>query len=200
MIVIGIDPALGGGHAMVVADLGEQLTILDALAVHDLSQTEQQIDLLETFAVKYRPSVVVVEIDAQQKGLGNDERMKALGNRYGFSIRPHITRGKKLDEVFGVASMDQSFKRGEIRIPYGDQLSRDRMNPLIHQLESWRPPEKTASGQVRFATKNLRQDLVMALWFVWRIWIPTRDAVVTAPAPAWRPAGMFADPRFVGAT
>src|SRR5258708_1919827 len=139
MMVLGVDPALGGGHAMVASDLGDKLTIVDARSDTGLSRTEEQLELIGNFVVNYRPSVVIVEFDSQQKGLGNDERLRALGHRHGFVIRPHLTRQKKMDEIFGVASMDQSFRKGEIRIPWGDQPTKDRMNDLVTQLKAWRP-------------------------------------------------------------
>jgi hypothetical protein len=182
MIELGLDPALGGGNAMVVADLGEKLTILDCRTDYDLSQTEEQLLLLDGFCRMYRPTVVTVEFDAQQKGLGNDERLKEMSRELGFSIRPHLTRGQKMDEIFGVASMDQSFKKGEIRIPYADQRSQDRMANLLTQLRAWRPDVKT---------KNLTQDLVMALWFVWKHWMTVRKVHEVAPAPAFRPSWIF---------
>jgi hypothetical protein len=178
-VVLGVDPALGGGFARVVCDLGDKLTILDAVTTYDLSRTEEQIDLITETVKKYRPSAVIIEFDAQQKGLGNDDRMRALSALWGFQIRPHITRGTKMDEVFGVASMDQSFKVGDIRIPYGDQLTQDRMSHLLNQLRAWRPDIKT---------KNLTQDLVMALWFVWRHWMQIRKAHQAPPIPARRPS------------
>jgi len=189
MIVIGIDPALGGGYARVVADLGEQLTILDALTTYDLSRTEEQLDLLELHVSVYRPSMVIVEADAQQKALGNDDRMKAMAARYGFAIRPHMTRNQKMDAIFGVASMDQSFKAGEIRIPYGDAQTQDRMAPLLSQLRAWRPDVKT---------KMLTQDLVMALWFCWRYWMQIRKVHEEPPPIAWRPSWVHSDAAYRG--
>lgn len=169
---------------MVCADLGANLTILDARTDTGLNRTEEQLELLGSFVVKYKPSVVIVEFDSQQKGLGNDERLRALGHRHGFTIRPHLTRQKKMDEVFGVASMDQSFRKGEIRIPWADQPSKDRMNDLVTQLKAWRPDIKT---------KNLTQDLVMALWFLHLYWMEIRKAHNVTPAPAWRPSWVMAE-------
>ena len=179
LTALGVDPALGGGMALVAADLSEKLTILDCSTTYNLSRTEEQLELIGWYVVKYRPSVVIIEFDSQQKGLGNDERLRALGHRHGFTIRPHLTRQKKMDEVFGVASMDQSFKKGDIRIPYKDQADKDRMADLIAQLKAWRPD---------IATKHLTQDLVMALWFVHLFWFETRRVHTPEPAPAWRPS------------
>ncbi len=186
MIVIGVDPALGGGMAQVVCDESSKLQILDCRVDYDFNQTEEQLLAIETFAATYRPSILIVEYDAQQKGLGNDDRLKEMGNRYGFTIRPHITRGTKMDETFGVASMDQSFKKGDIRIPYADQNTQDRMAALLNQLRAWRPDIKT---------KNLTQDLVMALWFVWRHWYQINRAHHEPAPPAYRPSWIFQEQR-----
>lgn len=179
MIEVGVDPALGGGCALVCAHLGSKLSVVDAITKTGLNRTEEILELVEMFAATYRPSFVIIEMDSQQKGLGNDDRLRALGQRYGFSIRPHLTRGQKVDEVFGVASMDQSFRKQEISIPWKDQSDKDRMHELVAQLRNWRPDIKT---------KNLTQDLVMALWFVWKHWRQQLKQVHVEPAPAWRPS------------
>jgi hypothetical protein len=179
---IGLDPALGGQCGFTCAELGEQFVILDAAAPGGYSKVEQIFTQLELMAAAYRPSLVIVEFDAQQKGIGNDDRLAEMGRRLGFSVRPHITRGQKMDPVFGVASMDQSFKAGDIRIPYGDQTTKDRMAPLIEQFRAWRPD---------VPTKNLTQDLVMSTWFIWRHWMEIRKKHREPPVPAWRPSWLI---------
>lgn len=189
MIEIGIDPALGGGFAQVCCELGQKLVILDARVDYDFNQTEQQLLAIESMVATYRPSILTVEFDAQQKGLGNDDRLREMSNRYGFTVRPHLTRGQKMDEVFGVASMDQSFKKGDIRIPWKDQQTQDRMAPLVTQLRAWRPDIKT---------KNLTQDLVMALWFVWKHWMLINKSHHEPPPPAFRPSWVLQEAGYRG--
>lgn len=183
-IALGVDPALGGGNALVCAHLGDKLTVLDARTDTGLSRTEEQLDLIQSFVVLYKPNVVIIEFDAQQRGLGNDERLRAMGLRHGFVIRPHHTHHKKMDEVFGVASMDQSFKKKEIRIPWGDHATIDKMTPLVSQLRAWRPDIKT---------KFLTQDLVMSLWFIHLYWMQIRVQHREAPVPASRPSWLHPD-------
>ena len=55
MIVMGFDPALGGGTAQVICDLGDKLVILDAITTYDLSRTEEQIDLIKEWVIRYHP-------------------------------------------------------------------------------------------------------------------------------------------------
>ena len=85
-----------------------------------------------------------------------------MTERYGFRVREHLTGVNKYDETIGVPSMALSFMRGEIDIPYADDPStRHQADELIRQLKAWRPLKR--------GTK-LRQDQVMALWFIWILW------------------------------
>ena len=186
MKVMSLDPALGGGCAILCAHLGDKLTILDGRVDYGLQKTEEIFEMIEHFAAEYAPSLLIVEYDAQQKGIGNDDRLALLGRRYGFHVRPHLTRGNKMDAIFGVASMDQSFKRAEIRIPYGDTYTQEKMGPLVDQLKAWRPDIPTA---------QLTQDLVMALWFLWKHWMEIKKVHKEPAAPAWRPSWLIQERR-----
>lgn len=189
LTVLSIDPALGGGTALVCAEhTGRRLRVIDARTRSGLQKTEEQLELISEFATKYRPSLLIVEFDAQQKGLGNDDRLRAMGTRLGFTILPHITRGQKFDVPYAVASMNQSFVRGEISIPWGDDETRDRMHDLVYQLRGWRIPEQgKRDRQV--------QDLVMALWFQWRHWMLTREGTKSGSVTAKRPSWLMSDLR-----
>jgi hypothetical protein len=182
---MSIDPALGGGNAvMVVEPTTKCLYVVDCRIDYGLSKTEQQIEILTTMARRYKPSLLIVETDSQQKGLGNDDRLAAVATMLGFTIRPHLTRSAKSiksDPVYHVAAMNQSFVKQEISIPWADEDTRRRMEPLVHQLRMWRPD---------IPTKKLRQDAVMALWFVWREWMKVRDARRQQPVAQDRPSWM----------
>jgi transposase-like protein len=190
--ILSIDPALGGGTALVAASVrADRLDVLDAYTVRGLARTEQQIELIAQYARRYKPSILIVEYDAQQKGLGNDDRLRALGRQLGFTIVPHTTRGQKFDVPYAVASMNQSFVKHEISIPWADEETRQRMEVLVHQLRGWRIPEKgKRDTQI--------QDLVMALWFIWRYWMQTRGVAdkkfERAKRPSWL-SSSFPDPR-----
>jgi hypothetical protein len=181
---LSIDPALGGGNAVIcVQPTTKQLAVIDCRIDYGLAKTEQQIEIIRTMAMRYRPSLVIVEFDAQQKGLGNDDRLDAIATMLGFVVKPHRTANNKAikgDPIYHVAAMNQSFVTGEISIPWADEEYRRKMEPLIHQLRMWRPD---------LPTKKLRQDAVMALWFCWREWMRIRDGrraqVPLQPRPTW---------------
>lgn len=189
-VVLGCDPALGGGNAVIACALGaDKLYVLDCKIDYGLSKTEQQIESIAYMARKYRPHMLILEFDSQQKGLGNDDRLAELGDVLGFSIKPHLTRNNKhMDAVFGVASMDQSFRKKEISIPWSNEMDPDtrrRMQPLVDQLRKWRPD---------IPTKLLRQDACMALWFCWRHWMQIRKVHEPTPQPISVPSWLTTSP------
>ena len=107
-------------------------------------------------------SDVVIEAMVFQKGLSRDERLIEMTQRYGFRVREHLTGVNKYNETIGVPSMALSFMRGDIDIPYADDKStRHMVDQLIRQLKAWRPLKRGT---------RLRQDQVMALWFIWILW------------------------------
>lgn len=172
-ITMSLDPALGGGNALLVcAHHPDKLEIIDGALDYDLSQVEQILTRIAEYAGRYQPVELIVERDAFQKGLANDDRLHELGKRFGFRVHPHTTTGNKADPILGVASMAGSFIRGEVRIPWGDDYAQRRMEPLCHQLRSWRP---------NMPGRLLVQDMVMSLWFNWRDWMSRRQTINKPP-------------------
>jgi len=160
--VVGLDPALTGGNAMVcTAYSTDRFEVLDALLEYQIGSVEVILQRIEAWAILYNFDVLVVEENAFQKGLVYDDRLKALARQYGFIIHAHTTGRNKLDEDLGVARMPSSFIAGQVSIPWADTTSIKRMETLCEQLMNWRPH---ASGM------KLRQDLVMAFWFCWLDW------------------------------
>lgn len=189
--VLGMDPALGGGTAIVACYVtADRLFVVDCEVRYGLNRNEEQLEMIEVFARRYLPSMLVMEFDSHQKGLGNDDRLRSLASELGFEIRPHLTRMQKQDVTFGTAQMNRSFIAREISIPWSDGPTRDRMGPLVSQLRAWRPPAiDVSTGR---AKKGPKQDLVMALWFVWKWWFGRvlelrehRPALSAQSRPSW---------------
>ena len=165
-VVLSLDPALGGGNALLAASYGkERLNLIDLRLDYGLGRTEDIIAGIYDFAVRYHPQDVVIESVAFQRGLARDDRLRKLAKQMGFRIREHATHNNKTDPILGVSSMASSFIRTEIRIPWGTQLAASRFDDLIAELLSWRPD---------VPTKLLKQDTVMALWFAWKFWMEKR--------------------------
>ena len=164
-VYIGVDPALGSNNCVIAATPHEgKLKILFIREDLGLTRNEQILGIVEEAVLqcgRNGSSVTDVIIEAMvfQKGLSRDERLIEMTQRYGFRVREHLTGINKYDETIGVPSMALSFMRGDIEIPYADDPStRHQADQLIRQLKAWRPLKR--------GTK-LRQDQVMALWFIW---------------------------------
>lgn len=160
--VLSLDPALGGGNSLTVTQFGRSLKILDQITDYNLARTEQILNRIQEAAIRYRPSYLIIERNAFQKGLARDDRLLTMSSSYGFRLLEHQTHLNKRDETFGVASMAQDFARQLIEIPWADDpITRARMEPLVSELEAWRAD---------VPTRKIRQDRVMSLWFAWLRW------------------------------
>ncbi len=185
--ILGVDPALGGGNAIVAAEMTHShLHLLDVDRRFDLERTEQILAVIDSMAYRYKPRIVVIEEVSFQRGLKNDERLRDLGKKHGFIIHGHYTHSNKLDEVIGVASMATALEYNEMTIPWADDLAKTRFTPWCEEMLSWRPD---------VPTKRLRQDMVMATWFVWLYWQRTRrhmeragEPIFTRQGLPWQPA------------
>ena len=173
-IYIGLDPALGGNNCVMAATPHEdKLKILFLREDIGFTRNEQILGVVEDAILRCRKngasvSDVVIEAMVFQKGLARDQRLIEMTDLYGFRVREHLTGMNKYDETIGIPSMALSFMRGEIEIPYADDApTRHQADELIRQLKSWRPLVRGT---------HLRQDRVMALWFIWILWRQRRAA------------------------
>ena len=167
-VYIGLDPALGSNNCIVAATPHEgKLKILFVKEDVGFTRNEQILGVVEEAVQRCMAngstvSDVVIEAMVFQKGLSRDERLIEMTNKYGFRVREHLTGVNKYDEAIGVPSMALSFMRGEIELPWADDTqTRHQIGELIRQLKTWRPLKRGT---------RLRQDQVMALWFIWILW------------------------------
>jgi len=179
--ILGLDPALTNWNCFVMTvATNDGLHVVDVRRDRLLGSTEQVLAKLDVLAVLYRPDVVVVEGNAYQKGLVNDLRLRELSRQRGFIVVEHETGRNKLDESLGVGRMPTSFVQGKISIPWGDERSRHTFEPFIGELHNWR---------ANVPTRQLRQDMVMALWFCWLEW-QRRVNTIGQDRPNWKARGL----------
>jgi len=164
---IGLDPAIGSTNAFAVAEYTpEKLIVRRVRADVGLSRNEEIMQILEQLVLDARPGFVrdvVVEAMAFQRGLTRDERLRELAKRHRFTTSEHLTGTNKYDENIGIASMADSFAKGQIEFAWAeDHQTRHEMQGLVNELMAWKPGRRGT---------QLRQDRVMALWFVWIRWM-----------------------------
>jgi hypothetical protein len=160
--VCGLDPAMVGDTAAVcyaIDRISHKRYIVDAIKI--TRPTPAQIrQLITDWTHVYAPSEWIVERNAFQSFLTQDEGIRQFLASRGVLLREHHTGNNKWDAGFGVASMSTLFgtKQADgkhhrdnlIHLP-SDQT--ENIKALIEQLITWSP---TTKGKT---------DMVMALWF-----------------------------------
>jgi hypothetical protein len=175
-VIMGLDPALVNWNALFVAGCtAESFAMIDGRRDKGLGSTEAILAKVDFLASQHHPHILVVEGNAYQRGLANDQRLRDLGRLHGFRVVEHQTGQNKMDEFLGVARMPTSFVKGEIIFPWGDEPSQALVGQLIEEMHLWRPDKKA---------KIIRQDFLMAMWFCWLEWQRLR-AHLTVDAIPW---------------
>lgn len=178
-LAIGVDPGFGINATMVAAFCPGRMVILNGRTDHNLRNNQEIVGIMGEMILAHRTperrvSQIIMEDKAFQKGLLNDESLLRLRERWGFQITGHQTGSTKNDEDFGVASMAAGFLRGEIILPAAtDPQTKAFRDALDAELKAWRPRKRGT---------QLRQDLVMSLWFLWLLWRMRRDHVTLGPS------------------
>ena len=168
--ICAMDPAIAGDCASVVLSVDRQSGkryVLDMRVIS--SPTPSQIrGVIEELTEIHQPSEWVIEENAFQGYLSQDENLRSYLANKGVVLKPHHTGSNKMDPDFGVASMSGLFgtvaqdpktglrhhqKDNLIELPSSQSPG---VRLLVEQLISWSPAVKT---------KHRKQDTVMALWF-----------------------------------
>jgi len=160
--VIGLDPAMTGNTAAVVATynrVDSMIYILDAVNMTDPTPMKIR-QLIEEWVQRYKPQELRIEINAHQKAYALDDDLRNWLAAYGCQLNSHFTGKNKWDTSFGVASMAPLF--GSLRdgrhqdnniIELPSNEGSEGLKALVQQLITWKPDTRNPT------------DCVMALWF-----------------------------------
>ena len=160
--ICGLDPAMVGDTAAIcyaVDRVTHKRYIVDAIKITRPTPAAIR-QLIFDWTSLYSPSEWIVEKNAFQSFLTQDEGIRANLASRGVLLREHHTGNNKWDSGFGVASMSTLFGTKQfdgkhhrdnlIHLP-SDQT--ENIKALIEQLITWSPNTKG------------KTDMVMALWF-----------------------------------
>jgi hypothetical protein len=160
--ICGLDPAMVGDTAVVcyaIDRVTHKRYIVDAIKITRPTPAAIR-QLIFDWTSLYSPSEWIVEKNAFQSFLTQDEGIRQNLASRGVLLREHHTGNNKWDSGFGVASMSTLFGTKQfdgkhhrdnlIHLP-SDQT--ENVKALIEQLITWSP---TTKGKT---------DMVMALWF-----------------------------------
>jgi hypothetical protein len=161
-VICGLDPAMVGDTAVVcyaIDRVSHKRYIVDAIKITRPTPAAIR-QLIFDWTGLYQPSEWIVEKNAFQSFLTQDEGIRQNLASRGVLLREHHTGSNKWDSGFGVASMSTLFGTKQfdgkhhrdnlIHLP-SDQT--ENVKALIEQLITWSPNTKG------------KTDMVMALWF-----------------------------------
>ena len=161
-VICSMDPAMSG-DTFTVAYAGDIKTkkryVMEASKM--TAPTPAKIrELIKSWTLTYRPKVWVIEKNAFQLFLTQDEEINQFLASRGIRLVSHYTGANKMDGEYGVASMATLFGHIDDHGKHmGDNLIElprsvdESMKALVEQLVTWSP-----------GTKN-KSDGPMALWF-----------------------------------
>jgi hypothetical protein len=118
---------------------------------------------------------VIVEVNAAQRWLLSQPHVQKWMAMTGIVFVPHTTSINKQDPKYGLESIGDLFRQGQVRIPWGDLQARGRCQPLID--EGTRYPDADTT------------DLIMSTWFhklgVENHYTPRRQGMYQMNRPKW---------------
>lgn len=203
---LGLDPSIGGRNVVcAVHPSGEKLSLLDMQEDTDLPRNSAIAEAVDQVCRRisgrgWRPTKLVIEAMAFQKGLMEDESILAVAKRHGMRLESHLTGINKYDESIGIPSMASSFESGNIDLPYNTDFDQAVSDQFIAQLRAWKPVRDKQTGKLKFQRGNrLRQDQLMAFWFCWIWWTELRTNIVPQNlSTAFRMSGLPYTPTSTG--
>jgi len=117
----------------------------------------------------------IFEINAAQRWFLSQPHAQKWMEMTGMAFVPHTTSVNKQDPKFGLESIGDLFRQGQIRLPWADPSSRLKTNNLIE--EAVRYPDYDTT------------DLIMSTWFgklaVENHYTPRREGMYTMARPSW---------------
>jgi hypothetical protein len=161
-IICGLDPAMVGDTAVVcyaIDRTSHKRYIVDAIKITRPTPAAIRQIIFDWTAL-YQPTEWIVEKNAFQSFLTQDEGIRQNLASRGVLLREHHTGSNKWDSGFGVASMSTLFgtkqhdgKHHRDNLMHLPSDQTENIKALIEQLITWSP---TTKGKT---------DMVMALWF-----------------------------------
>lgn len=152
---MGFDPAAGQSKGTSES----ALVVLQACSIcqrryvvdywHKRQSPEQHPDTIAGFASRYKPHRVRIEINAYQKALARDPRLRDASLEHRFIIDEFFTGEDKVDPELGIPLLSRHMEQGRFSVPYQTIQDRHKAEALLTQL-------------VRYPSEP--NDVVMALW------------------------------------
>jgi len=154
-VLAGLDPATVGYTACVVYGVDMQTGDRYVIDIHNQANMhpDDTRNLIKIMTEKYKIQEWRIERNAFQRFLTLDTEINRWLSGRNSRLTEHLTGDNKNDEDFGVLAMSSLFTNKMIHLPNPNNSNATKA--LIEQLSIWHPKPP----------KNMKTDLVMALWF-----------------------------------
>lgn len=144
-----------GGRRILLALSNRRMEAPDLLGFNNDTQTYW--GLLEDWRKEYarlgrRLQTVIVEENAAQRYLLQQELAKRWARDHGIRILPHSTGARKLDPDLGIWIVGPHWEHGRVRLPGANPAVREAVRPLVEQVTQ--------------APYGKLSDQMMAEWFM----------------------------------
>jgi hypothetical protein len=155
LVALGFDPAAGETRHAAESSLHvlggcphcERRYIIDDW--HDRVSPERHPDIIDQFAAATRPHRVRIEINAYQKALARDPRLRRSAASRRYTIDEWQTDQRRDDPFIGVSNLNNHIEAGRLSVPFRSPHDQIRTKKLQRQMLSW--PQKP-------------NDMMFSLW------------------------------------
>jgi len=115
-------------------------------------------DLMKKWLDLYGCRHWVVEVNAFQQAILDDEDLVRWAKQEDVTLTPHRTGINKVDPVYGVGSMNRLYEANLIDLPYGDEEAVAKVDMYVEQMLAF-TEEATSHNRA------VKSDILMASWF-----------------------------------
>jgi hypothetical protein len=165
--ICSLDPALARHAAFMACEFdANALYVIEPVDMYQPRRNEVLLAEVDRLTGRYHPTTWVIENNTLQSGFLVDDRFLEIQATRGFRSIGQHTGSAKTDPMYGIPAMMNAIIRREIRFPGRGSGTNPALILLFDQLIKWRPD---------VLTKYLPQDMVMALFFAWKIWRELRE-------------------------
>lgn len=112
---------------------------------HDRVSPERHPDIIDSYAAITRPHRARIEINAYQKSLARDPRLRRSASQRKYSIDEWRTDERRDDPTIGVAYLHNHMEAGRFSLPYKTAMDQQRSQTVMRQMLRW---PKTPNDQM----------------------------------------------------
>jgi len=163
-LVAGLDPSSSGYQASVLWGIDSHKGELYLIDIENRQGggTKAALNIISDWNDKYSLKHWVIEENAFQTAIRQDDKIKEFSVMAGITLQGHITGKNKHDPMYGVGAMASLFESKKIHLPYNNSQTRAKIDAYRQQLLYF-------DGKPVSKRNKEKTDIVMASWFPMKV-------------------------------